>query len=84
MLTEKEYYDIRIFRIIKQIFVVAMSFLSCNALECVSMNNQECKIRPEIININSDEPCSVNINKFSGSFNNINDQYAKTMCSLCY
>ena len=48
------------------------------------MNNQECKIRPEIININSNEPCSVNINKCSGSFNNINDQYAKTMCSLCY
>ena len=40
-----------------------MSFLTCNALKCVSMNNQECKVRPEIININSNEPlfypCSV-------------------------
>ena len=29
-----------------------MSLLIFNALKCVSMNNQECKVRPEIININ--------------------------------
>ena len=67
------------FGFIKKVFVATMSFFSCNTLTCVSMNNQECKIRPEIININSNEPYSVNINKCSGSFNNINDQYAKTM-----
>ena len=45
------------FRFIKKsVFVVAMSFLTCNALKCVSMNNQECKVRPKIININSNEP----------------------------
>ena len=43
------------------VFVVTMSFFSCNALNaiplrCVSMNNQECTIRPEIINTNSNEP----------------------------
>ena len=58
-----------------------MSFLTCNALKCVSMNNQECKVRPEIININSNEPLfypySVKISKCSGSCNNINDPYAK-------
>ena len=32
-----------------------MTFFSCNALECVSVNNGECKIRPEIINININE-----------------------------
>ena len=62
-------------------FVVAMSFSSCNALKCVSMNNQECKIRSEIIDINSNEPTfypySININKCSGSCNNINDPCAK-------
>ena len=62
-------------------FVVAMSFWSCNALKCVSMNNQEGKVRPEIININSNEPSfyphSVKINKCSGSCNNINDPYAE-------
>ena len=45
------------------------------------MNNQEFKITPEIININSNEtlfyPYSVKINKCSGSCNNINDPYAK-------
>ena len=45
------------------------------------MNNQECKIRPEIININSNEPSfypySILVNKCSGSCNNINDSYVK-------
>ena len=44
------------------------------------MNNQECKVRPEMININSNEPSVypyiVKISKCSGSFNNINDPYA--------
>ena len=69
------------FRFIKQVFVVVMSFFVCNALTCVSMNDQECKVRPEIININSNEPSfypfSVKISKCSGSCNNINDPYAK-------
>ena len=46
------------FRFMKKIFVVAMSCsscCSCNALECVSVNNQKCKVRPEIINIESSE-----------------------------
>ena len=54
-----------------------MSFFRCNALKCVSMNNQECKVRSEIININSNEPSfypySVKISKCSSSCNDIND-----------
>ena len=49
------------------------------------MNNQECKVRPEIINFNSDEPVfypfSIKTSKCSGSCNNINDPYAK-MCVI--
>ena len=45
------------------------------------MNNQECKIRPQIININSDNllfyPYSLQVNKCGASCNNINDPYAK-------
>ena len=45
------------------------------------MNNQECKSRPEIVSVNSNEPVfypySVKISKFNGSCNNINDPYAK-------
>ena len=74
------------FRFAKQIFASALVFFSCNVLnvsplKCVSINNQECKIRPQIININSNEPSfypySIKISKCSGSCNNINDPYAK-------
>ena len=69
------------FRFIKKWSAVAMSIFICNALKCVSMNNQECKVRPEIININSSEPSfypySVKISKCGGSYNDINDTYAK-------
>ena len=45
------------------------------------MNNQEFKIRAEIINVNSNEPLfypySILVNKRSGSCNNINNPYAK-------
>ena len=50
-------------------------------LNCVSVNNQGCRIRPEIININSNKPTfypySIKVNKCSGSWNNINDPYVK-------
>ena len=45
------------------------------------MKNQECKVRPEIINVNSNEPVfyhfSIKTSKCSGSCNNINDPYTK-------
>ena len=48
-------------------------------------DNQECKVRPEIINVNSDEPVfypfSIKTTKCSGSCNNINDTYAKICVS---
>ena len=73
------------FGFIKKTFFKAMTLFSCNALKCVSMNNQECKIRPEIININSNRPSfypySILVNKCSGSCNNINDPYAKLWVS---
>ena len=49
------------------------------------MNNQECKVIPEIISNKSDKPSfypyRVKISKCSGSCNNINDPYAK-LCVL--
>ena len=51
-----------------------------NSLECVSVNNQECKTRRKIININNNEPVfyafSIKVNKCSETCNNINDPYA--------
>ena len=49
----------------------------CNTLKCVSMNNQECKVRPVIMNINSNETLcyfySILADKCDGSFNGINN-----------
>ena len=57
-----------------------------NSLECVSMNNQECRTKIKIINTNNNEhvfyPFSTKVNKCSGSCNNINNHYAK-YC-VCY
>ena len=51
----------------------------------VSMNNQECKVRPQIVEVNSEEPAfylfSIKTSKCSGICNNTNDPYAK-MCVL--
>ena len=33
-----------------------MTFVVCGTLKCVSMSDQECKIRPAIMNIDSNEP----------------------------
>ena len=48
------------FGFIKKIFSAALLFLSSlvstTPLSCISMINQACKVRPEIINLNSNEP----------------------------
>ena len=55
--------------------------MGVNSLSCISMTNKECKVRPEVINANSDEPVfyhfSIKTSKCTGSCNNINDPYAK-------
>ena len=74
------------FGFIKKCFFTAITFLnlsglSVDSLECVSMNNQECKIKSEIINVSTNEPMfypySITINKCKGSCNTVNDPYAK-------
>ena len=59
MFNEKGWYINKMLRFIKKIFFTAMTFFICNTLTCVSMNNQECKIRPASININSNGPLFV-------------------------
>ena len=45
------------------------------------MSNQACKARPEIINVNSNNPVfypfSIKTSKCNGNCNNINDPYTK-------
>ena len=80
--------------VIKKVFYIGSLFLSSlvgttslNAisLSCISLKNQECKVRPEIISFNSNNPIfypfSIKINKCSGNCNNINNPYAKICIS---
>ena len=80
------------FGFIKKVFFTRLTILSSviyqfyqlNALfKCVSMNNQKCKVRPEIVNVNSDEPVlypfSIETSKRRGSCDSINDPDVK-MC----
>ena len=50
------------------------------------MENQQCKIRYKIIDVNSDEPLfypfSIKLNKCSGSCNGINDPYVKCVFQI--
>ena len=59
--------------------VSSCNVLNVNPLKWVSMNNQEGKIRTKIINISNNEPSfypySIQVNKYNGSCNNINDPY---------
>ena len=71
-------------------FFTEMTFFSCDFLNvirltCVSMNNQECKTRAKIKNINNNEPSfypySIKVNKCNDSFNGIIDSYANSCVS---
>ena len=77
------------FGFIKKVFFTGLTILqtvnplNVTSFKCISMTNQECKVRPEIVNVNSDEPVFypfiIKTSKCSGSCSNINDPYAK-MC----
>ena len=69
------------FVFIKKIFyigsLVSLRLVSTTSLSCT----QECKVRPKIINVNSNNPIfypfSIKVSKCSGNCNNINNPYAK-------
>ena len=74
----------KVFSFVKKVFVSGLTVLSnsvTDALTCVSMNNQECKVRPKIVDINSNNPMiypfGIKVNKCSRNCNNINNPYAK-------
>ena len=69
---------------LKKLFVLGLTVLSSSitgALNCISMNNQECKARPKTADINSNNliiyPFSIKVNECNGNCNNINDPYGK-------
>ena len=66
-------------------FFTGLAFLSTlisvNSLSRISMNNQEYKVRLQIVNVNEDNPVffifSIKTSNCSGSCNNINNPLAK-------
>ena len=73
------------FVFIKEVFFTGLAFISslvsATLLSCIWMNNQASKVRPEITNVNSNEPVfypfSIKTSKCNSVCNNINDPYPK-------
>ena len=67
------------------VFFTGLAFLSTlaglNSLISISMTNQGCKVGPQIVSVNGDDPVffpfSIKTSKCSGSCNNINNPCAK-------
>ena len=76
----------KIFGFVKKVFFIGLTILSSftNAipLSCISMKNQECKTRPQNVNVDSNNPIfyplRIKTSKCSGNCNNINNPHAKT------
>ena len=79
----------KIFRFVKKVFFIGLTVLSnfanINSLNCISIKNQKCKTRSQVVNMNSNNPIfypfNIKMNKCSDNCNNINDPYAK-ICIL--
>ena len=75
----------KVFVFVKKVFfeglIILSSFTNVSSLSCVSMNNQACKTRLQIVNVASNNPIfypfSIKTSKCSGNCNNINDPYAR-------
>ena len=76
----------KILRFVEKVFFVGLTilsgFASANSLNCISMSNEGCKRRPQVVNVNEDEPVffpfSIARSKCSGSCNSNNYPYAKS------
>ena len=75
----------KVFRFVKKVFAIRLIILSnfanviplsATPLNCISMKNQECKTRPQVVNVNSNNPIfypfSIKTSKCSCNCNNIN------------
>ena len=71
--------------LLKSVYFTGLTLLSTLTstylLSCISINNQECIVRPQIVNVNGDDPVffpySVKTRKCSCNCNNINNPLAK-------
>ena len=60
---------------------ILSNFTNKSSLSCISVNDQACKARPEIVNVNSNNPIfypfSIKTSKCSDNCNNINGPCSK-------
>ena len=74
----------KLFSFVKKVFFLRLTVISniTGALQCISIKNQQCKVRPEIVDVSSNNPIfypfGVKVNRCSGTCNNINNSYART------
>ena len=61
--------------------IIFIKLSNTTSLSYISINNQACKARPQIDNVNSKNPIfypfSIKTSKCTGNCNNINDPYSK-------
>ena len=73
----------RIFSFVKKVFFLELTVISniTGALECISIKNPQCKVRPKIVDVSSNNPIFypfiVKVNRCSDNCNNINNPYAR-------
>ena len=71
----------KIFRSVKKVFFLGLTTLSdftnANSLNCISMKNQECKTRLQVINVNINNPIFYPFSIKTSKCNNINYPCAK-------
>ena len=73
----------RIFSFVKETFFLGSTVISniTGALECISIKNQQCKVKTKIVDVSSNNlifyPLSVKVNRYSGNCNNINNPYRR-------
>ena len=73
----------RIFSFVKKVFFLELTVISniTGALECILIKNQQCKVRPKIVDVSSNNPIFypfiVKVNRCSDNCNNINNPYAR-------
>ena len=67
----------------KKFFFLGLTVISniTGAFKCILIKNQQCKVRPKIVDVSSNNPIfypfSVKVNRCSGNCNNINNPYAR-------
>ena len=65
------------FSVIKKVLILVL-ISTVNSLKCISLKNQECKVREVIVNSKyMTYPYSIKVNRCNGNCNNITNTYSR-------